>query len=812
MEASRTPFIVKNPPAQLAQKISITGQGALPVKSGRETQPDGVNTLGGFMSEMAFIEPDFPIHMLAALENLAKYHGDVSLAVENIVSLGNTPYNLEFDDAVSDADAKKMRARIKEKEKSWYAYSGGLYSLINDILAQIAIAGCLSVELVPTNSLDGVKKVVLVAPKNIRFKYNLEKDVYDPYQQLVGGVTSIAAGNMVQLNTATYKYSTLRRFSEKPYPIPPFLAAMFHLNVERDMMDNMRFIIKKLGVLGFLEVLINAPKPLATGAPETDAQYFDRSKAYLEQIVPEIEKGMAKGYVTGFKDKHEFTMHSTAANVQGAKELVDMNDQKMMSGLKQDPLMFGRNFSTTETLGRVILAKMTAQISNYQMLAGNLLSELFLLDLQLGGFSVKSVDVTFEKAMIGDKSKEEEAFSKRIDNANKLYDAGIISQTERANYLSYEKADQEEPRTVAPVLGGADSKDPNEATNPSPKNTDATDPKSTAANIKIEKFIKAFEAAGGNFPQYEYESAGCTCTNHCATSFEKGSINSVINDYVEAYASESLKRYTKASKALTRTIGEKLLLLNSGVSEQAVIDVILYSLYKDFNVVYTKEMAGTISKFVNESYAFFRKNKTMFKNPDKVPNGAFNSIDYRAIDYYKNSDTFYLGKFITDEDLKSSITKYVKEEYLTRNLPIGNNTKGLEAFKEKFGDIMQGQDWKIRRIIDTTVNKMRNTAAVNYMTQAKVEEFEIVGVSDRLQCAYCKNMQGKTFSVSKAVDTISSMLKVAPELVGSESPFITAIYKKPDDMKDLSGEDLQLAGVTVPPFHCHCRDQVIAKN
>lgn len=811
MTASKTPFAPPKPTPIASKTIRQADQDTeLPISGGRQSYPEGINTIGAFIAELSFIEPDFPIKMLEALEQLAKYHGDVSLAVENIVSLGNTDYVIEFDDQVKDNQAKEMRARIILKEKQWYVYSGGLYSLINDLLAQCAIFGCLSAEQIPDNSLTGIKKVAFVTPKHIRFKYNKEADMYEPYQHVPNGLAASAdVAGLIKLNTVTYKYQTLRRFSEKPYPIPPFLSAIFHINIERDMMDNLRHVIKKLGVLGFLEVLINAPKPATNEDPKLYAQ---RSRVYLDEIVPEIEKGMSKGYVTGFEGRHKFNMHSTATSVQGTKELVDLNDQKMMAGLKQDPLMFGRNFSTTETLGRVILAKMTSQIANYQNLVATFLGDLFLLDLQLAGYKVKSVIVKFEKAMIGDRLKDAQAFAAQIANADSLYNNGTIGQQQRANLLGYEKPDQKEPRIVAPALGANPAED---GKDPSPKKDDATDPKTTDKNFKpsLEEFLNAFESLGGNAKQYEYISPACNCEGHDHV-LSYGKLGDTIQKYVDQYLGATKLRYSKAVKSLTNAVGEKLLGLGEGAGEQEITDAILYTLYTRFKGEFTDKMQTTISKFVSDAYTFFRKDKTVFgtvtETGKAVPNGAFNTIDYRALEYFKNSDSFYLGKFITDDDLKSQITQYIQDEYLTRNLPIGNNTKALSAFKEKFGDIMEGQDWKLRRIIDTTVSKMRNTAAVNYMNQAEVESFEVVGVTDRLQCAYCKNMQGKTFSVSRAVNSINNLVKSEPELVGMDSPFITAIYKKPDDMKELTGDQLQDAGVTTPPFHSHCRDVLVA--
>src|SRR5690606_30692076 len=105
------------------------------------------------------------------------------------------------------------------------------------------------------------------------------------------GMSSGIDGNLVELNTETYKYIALGRFGEKPYGIPPFLSALENIAIGRDMQDNLKYVVKKLGTLGFLEVLVNGPKPL----PNEDADaYYRRTQDYLNKVIPEIDKGLSR--------------------------------------------------------------------------------------------------------------------------------------------------------------------------------------------------------------------------------------------------------------------------------------------------------------------------------------------------------------------------------------------------------------------------------------------------------------------------------------------------------------------------------------
>lgn len=850
--------------ARTKKKPTATEEEALPVSGGRQTTAEGTTTLGSILSELAMITPDFNIQLLVALESLSIYNAEVSYAVDNVMQLGNTvgsfPTNVTFDDGVADTQIKEMTALLKKKSKQWY--KGGLNSLVNDLLSQIAVNGALSAEAVPSNSLEGVRKVVTVAPKTIRFKYDIDAEDYVPYQYLVGKTSP----NGIKLNTTTYKYYPLRRVTEKPYGIPPFISAMENLQISRDMGENLKHVVKKLGILGFLEVLVNGP---SARSGESDKDYFARTQQYLQNVTPQIEKGLSKGYVVGFEGSHKFNLQSTTGNVQGAKDLVEMNDVKLFAGLKQDPLMFGRNFSTTETLAQVVLAKMTSQVGNYQKIIETFLEELFLLELQLAGYTIENIEIEFEPPMITDGTKKQAARKALIENLKMEYNQGIISQAEVAQELGREAPDQEEPRP-APAL----AVDPNKiekAVEEGADKEEVTKTKDKKENTKLlawqvslisefkqsdmgytivdvyfnndmnkenvvilnGEFLDTFNAAdvtsivelenvsledvtqlyvsslGGHLAEYEYTSEGCNCGDHKVSTFAKKD-ETELEQFIRLYLVETKGRYSKAVEKAVKEILLSLSKLGEGATEKVVYDSIMYTLYKNWRENFTVPQKKIVNKFVKNVYTYFRKDNSIFKNADGIPKGTFGTLDLRAIEYYKRADNLYLGKFITDEDLKKKVAQYLKDEYLNGDWPIGNNKEALSKFKDQFGNLLEGQEWKLSRIINTTVNKMRNTAAISYMQEADVEKFEIVGVNDRLQCPYCSALQNTVFSVSKAVNRLKDTVNSDPEYIGVDSPFVNSIFKKAEEMEGLTADQLQDKGIGLPPFHANCRDQVVA--
>jgi hypothetical protein len=414
----------------------------LPTSGGRSSLEPSGSMYSALVNEANLIKPGFDIELLSVCEYLAKYNGDVSYAVDNIVQLGSTPYRITYDDSIKPEQAKEFNKYLNIQGTT--IYDGGINSLINDLYAQLAINGALSSEYIPDSSIKFVKSVVLVPPISIRFKYNRTTYKYEPYQALVnteGSSFLTAKGiDMVKLNPKTYRYRALRRFSDNPTGIPPFISAFEGICIEKDMMANMRCIVKKLGVFGFLTVMM---QPLSRKQGESEDAYYGRSLAYIQQQREQVEKGFASGIAMGFKGAHEFNMEGTMTNITGARELFNLISEIKMAGLKQDPLMLGRNFNVAETMARVIMTKLTMQIGNFQRLVASFLEDLFKVMLNLAGYKVNRVSIEFEEPLIGDKLRAEQAYAALIENRLTLRDKGIITQTEVANEAGYEAAEAE---------------------------------------------------------------------------------------------------------------------------------------------------------------------------------------------------------------------------------------------------------------------------------------------------------------------------------------------------------------------------------
>lgn len=811
----------KNPPP-LPEKLAKENNAdieALPTKGGRVSLPDYSNLYALIEGDKTLVNPDTPTEMLKIIAHLARYNADVSHAVENVVSLGNTEDTIEFDDTIKEEESKALVKDLKKRVKIWY--SGGITNLRGDLLNQVAIYGCVSAEVVPSDRLDGVYKVVLVNPTNVEFVYDPETMEYLPYQRVSNFSTAIGQKNtgLIPLNPVTYKYFAVRRHGEKPYAVPPFLSSLESIKIEKDMIDNFHYVIKKLGVLGFLHTLVTAPKREPNESVEA---YQSRCQAFLTNwIVPELEKGMEKGMVVGFKDTHEFSVEGNNTNVTGARELFNMITEMKMSGLKQDPRLLGRQFSTTETYGKVILTKFTSQINSYQLAVNEFISYVYLLDCLLQGKKVSYVQVTSNLPTVNDELADQQGYEKKLANLKTLYQQGIINQQQFAQAAGYDKADQDEPRNLVPPALDPNAQDDGDGKDPEDKADEKDDKKQKENNDlpDANDVLAAEYALSQGVDEFDYSThAGCNCGSHDTHILNlagKTKFESEMERFVAEYFGAVNAGYKKGTKKISRLIANELAKLGNGSTQRQVTDSVLYHLFTNWKIEFSDKQEAVISKWVKSIHKFFRADATFLKSWDKFdpanpPKAVFGVLDYRVMEYYKKSDKLYLGKFITDEDTKQRVTQFIKDRYIGQNLPIGKGSEeSIRLFREEFADLLQGEDWKITRVVTTTVNRMRNTAGAMYMADAGVDKYKILGVNDRLQCEWCKSMQGKEFSVTTSKGNIEKLAQTDPSMIAEISPFIVSQLDAAT-VAGKTGEELQSLGYDIPPFHPHCRDTIAA--
>lgn len=808
---------VKEFPEETQKNIAGEGNTPMPTSDGGRSSVPDINTFAP-ATKLTEIPPDFAVDYLTTLENLAAYNADFSYAVDNIIQLANTPHDIYFSDKVPEKKKKEMLAWIRENEGGWYMFSGGIRSLKADLLAQVAINGALSAECVPNERLDNIKQVVRVAPKNIRFVYDREKDMYFPYQKAPLNTTyrTPELPGLIKLNTSTYHYSALRRYHQTPYPVPPLITAIEGLVIQKKMSANFSFIMEKLGMLGFLSAKVSPP---VKKKGESDEAYWQRCSDYLTNVVaPQMQKTLGKGFAVGYKDAHEFDLEGNNMNVQGAEGLVRIVQLMIFSGLKQDPNMLGYNFSTTETFGRVILTKMLSQIEDYQAVVDGFFEQLYLLALRLAGFSPGYVMVKSQQPLVSDRLREEQAEQVRIANVRAKGEIGMIGPDTAANELGYDKPyDKEKFDNLGNNPAAETEPKKDDETTGSDNGDDDADTEQNAALIDhLERRYRK------HLPAYNYEHTcgyGSTITRENFMEYTDFG-DPKLNAYMKGYFGAINKQYKKAIDGVIEKMKNRFESFNQATTIEKMQQELYLVLLQNWEPLFTSKITDDVKDNVEKIYSYFRKDKSVFDGSGSfnskrkgehlfdIPEPVFDLDDFRAMEFMEQFDSMYLGKFITDADLKKKFYAFLQDAYIDGGLPIGKGQQDINAYFKGFSRMLNLEAWKIRRIIDTSVNKIRNYGNINYMDQAGITRFEVIELVDNLTCEYCKHMNGQVFNMNSAVTKINKEIQAGPDQISTVSPFVTEM--KVSEFKLLSNAELESGGYLSPPFHCHCRGRLVA--
>lgn len=396
---------------------------------------DGVN----------LVTPSFVRECIPIIRKLYKVNPDLGVALFDIIQLTNTGYSIEFDAEVKPDMADKMRKHIEKAAEEWNYGTAGLPGIINKMIAQIYVSGALSNEWVPNRSLSGIESVIFVNPENIEFSLNKRKTKYQPYQRVKSSLLSTGTQDpdLIKLNTSTYRYYGLFSDEDAPYGVPPFLTALEDIDNQKFMKKNIRHIVQQVGLMGFMEILINKPDQ---NANESVDQYIARLSNLLQTTKDNVGSGMTDGVMVGYDEDHQFEFHSTTKNMQGMGDVFNLVETQLANGLKTSASFLGVSMGGTETMLTIIFTKMLSQLSNVQNILAKNLQYGLALELRMAGYKFKEVKVSFKASTITDDYKIKQAEEIKIRNLNALYDQGIISQEQYAHVMGYAKPDQKEPR------------------------------------------------------------------------------------------------------------------------------------------------------------------------------------------------------------------------------------------------------------------------------------------------------------------------------------------------------------------------------
>lgn len=416
--------------------------------------------LYNFETDKKMVNPGYQYEIIPLIRRLSINNQSVSQALSNIVNLANTGHEVTFDASVPPDQVIAMRAHLDEVIPTWLYGIADKDGLANKLISQAMISGAVCGEAVVNLKLNGIYRFVMPLPESIRFIYNKKSITYEPYQRPRGFNLDDDSDEfgLKKLNHNSFKYFAINGDTESPYGNPPYLPAIGPLEDQKIMLENIKFIIKQVGIMGFWEVLVDEPAQINL---ENDKDYANRCRAYLQEVKDNMKNSYRDGMMVGFEDKHTFKFNTATASAGGVAELFTQNQQLVSSGLKQPPELSGAtDGSGTDSGNSIQFTKLLSELKNIQQTAAALLKFLYDLEFSLKGFKYKTITVKFGQSTIQDDLKLQQGQEIKIRNARQKRADGIIDADQHAQELGHEKPARTSPDPKFQPIKGS-SGDPN---------------------------------------------------------------------------------------------------------------------------------------------------------------------------------------------------------------------------------------------------------------------------------------------------------------------------------------------------------------
>jgi hypothetical protein len=239
-----------------------------------------------------------------------------------------------------------------------------------------------------------------VNPKTIRFFFDETKGTLHALAEGDGGQRAKPRRNgqrrgqrLRRTQRVTFHYYAFDAAPQSPYGTPPFLAALGGIAIQQDMVANMSQIVKKIGLLGIIDVIVKQLPP-AGGDPE---EYQARAETTWTLRRGSVQDMVRDGGIVHFDDVETQAYVNMAGNAAGATNIFKQNEELVFSGLKSMPSVQGRSYSTTETYAGVAYDIIIRNTKKYQRACKRMIESGYWLIATLAGLATRRASVDLQR-------------------------------------------------------------------------------------------------------------------------------------------------------------------------------------------------------------------------------------------------------------------------------------------------------------------------------------------------------------------------------------------------------------------------------
>lgn len=376
-------------------------------------------------------------NLLELVRQIRDYNADASKAVSNVLRLANSGWDLQVYQPDGETPDEEGRALIDTlvdplSRRVATEYGGGINVLLDMIHLTAATQGAASLEIELTPGVNDIADLIVVNPWIIDFQQN-DAGVFVPGIRRMGAFTP--------LHPLQFRYVPLDPEPGDPRGRSPFWAALdivfFQMEVLRDLKAAAHFAgypridISVAWDAVYKTVSETRPDLLDPGQAESLRAWLD---AYLGDITDYMETLNPDDAFVHYDSVTSQYVVPTGKTMD-VRELISVIDQQIVSGLKQLPVLLGRNEGATTTHATVQWQVYVRELASYQRISRHLLSYALTFALRVWG---RQGVVRLEYDSLRTTDREAEARAELSETQAKMLQVreGWISNDEAAQTLT----------------------------------------------------------------------------------------------------------------------------------------------------------------------------------------------------------------------------------------------------------------------------------------------------------------------------------------------------------------------------------------
>lgn len=370
---------------------------------------------------------------------------DVSKAVENFILLIGKGYKTTAYRRSENLDAKKTEdPRAQALIDQWdrevgREYGGGIESLIPVWVKTLLWHGAVANELELSDNLRQVVDMHPVPPDSVVFKRDpesgaLRRGVMVPRSQvsrLTAEGVGIDADGFLELPERQFQYVPYHPHVNEPYgtsPLVPVIAAIFF---KVELLEDTRMAIHVNGH-GRLDVKIDNNAIYAT-MPDSLKRIGmeEQAREWVRERIREVSANFQaiEADESFFHDSTVETKDISPKAIPDLKGIMGVIDNQVIAGVKQLPILLGRNEGATTTHATVQWQLFAVQVEAFARIVARIIDWAHGEKLAAEGIAAYT-ETEFEQIRATDRVQDEQARTALIDNWIKMIAQGWADHEE----------------------------------------------------------------------------------------------------------------------------------------------------------------------------------------------------------------------------------------------------------------------------------------------------------------------------------------------------------------------------------------------